>query len=149
MSVAEASTASRERATGVPVSDRAVPTPASPCPVATRDRVGEVGRWSFEGRRAVAELFCALGEPGRLSLVGFIAEAERCGTECVDHLGLTQSRVSAHLARLVACGIVSKRLAGRRVLYRVADRRALELLALGWAITVPPGRRDSRRAGTS
>ncbi len=94
-------------------------------------------------------LFRALGEPGRLSLVGFLAEAERCGTECAGHLGLAQGRVSAHLGRLVVCGIVSQRRAGRGVLYRVADRRALELLALGWAITEPPGRRDPRRAGTS
>ena len=149
MSIAGAGTDRPERGSGALVSGRVVPPPASPRPVATTDRVGEVGRWSFEGRRAVAELFCALGEPGRLSLVGFIAEVERCGSECVDHLGLTQGRVSAHLGRLVACGIVSKRRAGRRALYRIADRRALELLALGWAIAEPAGRRDLRRAGTS
>jgi DNA-binding transcriptional ArsR family regulator len=149
VNTAEAGAAGPERRFGAPASCRALLPAASPRGVGTTERVDEVARWSFEGRRAVASLFRALGEPGRLSLVGFIAEAERCGTECRGHLGLSQGRVSAHLARLVACGIVSQRRAGRRVLYRVADRRALELLALGWAIAAPTGRRESRGAGTS
>jgi DNA-binding transcriptional ArsR family regulator len=124
VSIAGAGTDCPQRASGALVSGRVVPPPASPRPVATTDRVGELGSWSFEGRRAVAELFCALGEPSRLSLVGFIAEVERCGTECIGHLGLAQGRVSAHLGRLAACGIASKRRAGRRALYRVANCRA-------------------------
>lgn len=94
----------------------------------------EMTSWSFEGRSAVAALFRALGDPRRLSLVGFLAEAERCGTECAGHLGLSQGRTSAHLACLISCGIVSQRRSGRRVLYRVADTRALGVLSLGWAI---------------
>jgi len=151
MTIAETGAASPDRGFEALASDRVVPPLASPCPVATTAGSVEAARWSFEGRRAVAWLFRALGEPGRLSLVGFIAEAERCGTECMGYLGLSQGRVSAHLARLVACGIVSQRRAGRRVLslHRLADRRTLELLALGWAIAAPTGRRDSRSAGTS
>ena len=149
MNAVKAGAAIRERGSGALASGRALPSPAAPRSVATTDRVGEASRRSFEGCRAVAAMFRALGEPGRLSLVGFIAEAERCGSECVDHLGLTQGRVSAHLGCLVARGTVTQRRAGRRVLYRVADRRALELLALGWAIAEPAGRRDLRRAGTS
>jgi hypothetical protein len=105
VNAAEAGAASPERGFGAPASCRA-PLPAgSPRGVGITDRVDEVARWSFEGRRAVASLFRALGEPGRLSLVGFIAEAERCGTECRGHLGLSQ------------------------------------LVALGWAIAAPTGRR--------
>ncbi len=149
MSIVGAGTASPERGSGALVSGRVVPSAPSPRPVATTDLVGEVGKWSFEGRRAVAALFRALGEPGRLSLVGFIAEAERCGSECVGHLGLAQGRVSAHLGRLVACGIVSKRRAGRRALYRIADRRTVDVLSLGWAIGQDTRRADPGRAGTS
>ena len=147
MSIAGAD--SPQRGSGALVSGRVVPPPASPHPVATTDRVGEPGSWGFEGRRAVAALFRALGEPSRLSLVVFIAETERCGSECVGHLGLTQGRVSAHLGRLVACGIVSQRRAGRRVLYRVADRRALDVLSIGRAIAQDARRADPGHVGTS
>lgn len=149
MSIAGIGTDRPERGSGALASGHALPPAESPAPGATTEASSEVARWSFEGRRAVAALFRALGEPSRLSLLGFIAEAERCSTECAGHLGLARGRVTAHLARLVASGIVSKRRAGRRVLYQVADRRALELLALGWAITEPPGRREPRRAGAS
>lgn len=150
MAVADPVTADRGTGTGAFASGRIVAPSASPRPVvATTPVPVEALRWRLEGRLAVAALFRALGDPGRLSLVGFIAEAERCGTECGGHLGLAQGRISAHLARLVACGIVSERRAGRRVLYRIADRRTLEVLSLGRAITQDARRADPRDAGTS
>ncbi len=54
---------SPERGSGALVSGRVVPPPVSPRPVATTDRVGEVGRWSFEGRRAVARCSVPSGSP--------------------------------------------------------------------------------------
>jgi DNA-binding transcriptional ArsR family regulator len=86
---------------------------------------------SPEGRGVLAKFFRALGDPGRLALLAFIAEAERTGTECVEHLGLSQSRVSAHLACLVTCGFVEARREGRFVYYSVTDHRVLDLVRLG------------------
>ena len=149
MSVAAPVTAGRGTGTGAFVSGRIEPPSASPRPAATTPPSVEVVRWRLEGRLAVAALFRALGDPGRLSLVGFIAEAERCGTECAGHLGLAQGRISAHLARLVSCGIISQRRAGRRVLYRIADGRTLEVLSLGRAIAEDAPFSGERHAGTS
>jgi hypothetical protein len=103
--------ADRALGTAVLASSSTGPSPGSPHPVASMPSPSpalERVPWSFEGRLAVAALFRALGDPGRLSLVGFIAEAERWGTQCATHVGLAQGRTSAHLARLVSSGLVSR-----------------------------------------
>lgn len=86
---------------------------------------------SAEGRSVLAKFFRAAGDPSRLALLAFIAEAERTGSECVAYLGLAQSRVSAHLACLVTCGFVEARREGRFVRYTVGDQRVLDLVRLG------------------
>lgn len=84
-----------------------------------------------EGRAVLAKFFRALGDPTRLALLAFIAGAERTGTDCVEHLGIAQSRVSAHLACLATCGFVTARREGRFVYYCVRDPRVLQLVGLG------------------
>lgn len=84
-----------------------------------------------QGRAVVAKLFRALGDPSRLSLLAFLAGAERTGSECVEFLGLSQSRVSAHLSCLVTCGFATSRREGRFVHYAVRDPRVLDLVRLG------------------
>lgn len=86
---------------------------------------------SAQGRAVLAKLFRAAGDPGRLALLAFIAQTERTGSECVRLLGLSQSRVSAHLACLVNCGFIQPRREGRFVYYALADDRVLELVRLG------------------
>ena len=89
---------------------------------------------SLAGRSVLAKFFRAAGDPSRLALLSFVAEVERSATECVEHLGTAQSRVSAHLACLVTCGFVTSRREGRFVYYRVTDQRVLELVRLGAAL---------------
>lgn len=81
------------------------------------------------GRDLLARFYRALGDPTRLALLAFCAGAERTGNECVAHAGLSQGRVSAHLACLVSCGLVSVRRAGRYAYYEVTDPRVAELVA--------------------
>ncbi len=83
------------------------------------------------GRELLARFYRALGDPTRLALLEFCAGAERTGSECVAQSGLSQGRVSAHLACLVSCGLVSARREGRFAFYRVTDPRVAELVALG------------------
>jgi DNA-binding transcriptional ArsR family regulator len=83
------------------------------------------------GRELLARFYRALGDPTRLALLEFCAGAERTGTECVVHAGLSQGRVSAHLACLVSCGLVSARREGRFAFYQVTDPRVAELVGLG------------------
>ena len=76
-----------------------------------------------------AKFFRALGDPTRLRLLEFLLEAEHTVSECVAHVGLAQSRVSAHLACLADCGYVTARRQGRFTHYRAADPRVATLIA--------------------
>jgi ArsR family transcriptional regulator, cadmium/lead-responsive transcriptional repressor len=82
----------------------------------------------------VAKFFRALGDPTRLRLLEFLLEEEHTVSECVAHVGLSQGRVSVHLACLADCGYVACRRAGRNAFYRVADPRVAELVTLAHAL---------------
>jgi DNA-binding transcriptional ArsR family regulator len=86
------------------------------------------------GRDLLARFYRALGDPTRLALLAFCAGGERTGNECVAHSGLSQGRVSAHLACLVDCGLLEVRRAGRFAYYQVADDRVAQLVALGGSL---------------
>ncbi len=84
----------------------------------------------------VAKFFRALGDPTRLDLLEFLVEhGEATGSECVQRAGLSQGRVSAHLACLVSCGLVTMRRQGRYAYYRVIDKRVGGLVAVGTDMT--------------
>src|SRR5262245_56239651 len=86
------------------------------------------------GVGTVAKFFRALGDPTRLRLLEFLLRAEHTVTECVAHVGLSQSRVSSHLACLADCGYVQVRRTGRNAFYTVADPRVANLVMLGHAL---------------
>jgi len=82
----------------------------------------------------VARFFRALGDPTRLRLLEFLLHTEHTVTECVDHVGLSQGRVSTHLACLADCGYVQVRRQGRYAYYRVADPRVADLALLAYGL---------------
>ena len=82
------------------------------------------------GVEMVAKFFRALGDPARLRLLEFLLPGEHTVTECVAHVGLSQGRVSAHLACLADCAYVQVRRAGRFGHYKVADPRVADLIML-------------------
>lgn len=86
------------------------------------------------GRDLLARFYRALGDPTRLCLLAFCAGTERTGNECVGHAGLSQGRVSTHLACLVSCGLLEVRREGRYAYYHVADPRVAELVATAAAM---------------
>jgi ArsR family transcriptional regulator, cadmium/lead-responsive transcriptional repressor len=86
------------------------------------------------GVATVAKFFRALGDPTRLRLLEFLLHDEHTVTECVAHVGLSQGRVSSHLACLHDCGYVQARRAGRKTYYVVADLRVGDLVVLGHAL---------------
>lgn len=83
-----------------------------------------------DGVEVVARFFRALADPARLRLLEFLLPGERTVTECVGQAGLSQGRVSAHLACLAGCGYVQARRQGRNTFYRVADPRVADLVVL-------------------
>jgi DNA-binding transcriptional ArsR family regulator len=82
------------------------------------------------GVEMVAKFFRALSDPVRLRLLEFLLSEEHTVTECVEHIGLSQGRVSTHLGCLSDCGYVSVRRAGRFAYYQVADPRVAQLVML-------------------
>jgi DNA-binding transcriptional ArsR family regulator len=82
------------------------------------------------GRAVIAKFFRALGDPTRLRLLEFLLATEHTVSECVEHVGLAQSRVSTHLACLADCGYVAARRDGRYAYYRVVDPRVADLVVL-------------------
>jgi DNA-binding transcriptional ArsR family regulator len=75
-----------------------------------------------------AALFRALGDPGRLTMLRHLFTGEHAVRELTDHLGLAQSTVSAHLACLRDCGLVTVRQRGRSSIYAIADPGRLATL---------------------
>lgn len=69
----------------------------------------------------VAELFRALSEPARLSLIHCLAEQPHRVVELSAHVGLSQSTVSAHLSVLREAGLVSARPDGRSTWYSLSN----------------------------
>ena len=79
----------------------------------------------------VAKYFRGLGDPTRLCILQLLEEAgELSAGELVERLGMPQATVSTHLGCLRWCGFVATRRDQRSVIYRVADRRVSELVAL-------------------
>ena len=75
---------------------------------------------------AAACMFRSLGDPARLAILRHLALGEHKVVDLTAHLGLAQSTVSAHLACLRDCGLVTSRPKGRASMWSLAT--APELL---------------------
>jgi ArsR family transcriptional regulator, cadmium/lead-responsive transcriptional repressor len=101
----------------------------------------------------VGKYFRALGDPTRVRILELLREHEELSvSELVDRLALSQPKVSNHLACLRWCGFLVTRREHPTVLYRIADDRVIELLALARALLAENAERvaacqrvDSRR----
>ncbi|HEY3609736.1 MAG TPA: metalloregulator ArsR/SmtB family transcription factor [Pseudonocardiaceae bacterium] len=96
----------------------------------TRKRSATLLPADLGGVEMVAKFFRALGDPARLRLLQFLLNEEHTVTECVESVGLSQGRVSVHLACLSDCGYVVVRREGRFAYYKVRDPRVAELVTL-------------------
>ena len=77
---------------------------------------------------AAACVFRSLGDTTRLVILRHLALGEHRVVELTAHLGLAQSTVSAHLACLRDCGLVTSRPQGRASMWSLAT--APELLGV-------------------
>jgi ArsR family transcriptional regulator, cadmium/lead-responsive transcriptional repressor len=75
---------------------------------------------------AAACMFRSLGDPARLAILRHLALGEHKVVDLTTHLGLAQSTVSAHLACLRDCGLLTSRPLGRASMWSLAN--ASELL---------------------
>lgn len=76
-----------------------------------------------------AKLFRGLADPTRLSILLALTAGERRVVDLVREVGTSQANVSAHLACLKDCGLVTDRPQGRAAFYRVAVDGLPTLLA--------------------
>ena len=86
---------------------------------------------SFAGQAAEAvAVLQSIAHEGRLLVLCYLGEAGELSVgELVSRIGLSQSALSQHLAKLRAEGLVATRKSSQTVFYRVADPRVLSLLA--------------------
>ena len=88
---------------------------------------------------AAAALFRSLSDVARLSIVRRLAKGEARVADLVDELGLAQSTVSAHVACLRDCQLVSGRPEGRQVFYSLARTELLDVLAAAEVVLAATG----------
>lgn len=84
---------------------------------------------------AAATWFKGLAEPNRVAIVRHLLSGEHRVTDLVEHLGLAQSTVSAHVAVLRRAGMLSSHIHGRATYYALAHpdevRSLLDLVPRG------------------
>lgn len=79
----------------------------------------------------VAKYFRGLGDPTRLRIIELLRrEGEMAVGDLVVRLGISQPKVSNHLACLRWCGFIEARREGRTVFNRIADPRVATMLDL-------------------
>lgn len=91
------------------------------------------------GIEAAVSLFHSLSDGTRLEIVRRLAEGEARVADLTRDLGLAQSTVSAHVACLRDCGLVSGRPEGRQVFYSLSQPELLDLLAAAEAVLAATG----------
>ena len=91
------------------------------------------------GLSPAVALFHSLSDPTRLTIVRRFAEGEARVRDLVEETGLAQSTVSAHVACLRDCGLVTGRTEGRQTFYALARPELLELLATAETLLAATG----------
>lgn len=96
--------------------------------------------------KQAVQLFHALSDPTRLSILERLRYGERCVCELTDALDAAQSRLSFHLKVLKDAGLVTDRREGRWMYYTLNPDSLAELSELVEAIAAAPSAAE-RRAG--
>lgn len=103
------------------------------------NKIADAPLLSMEERAAeVAALLKALANEQRLLILCHLAaEGELQVGALVERIGLSQSALSQHLARLRAEGLVACRRESQAIFYRISDPRAAQVLTLLQEIYCP------------
>lgn len=86
-------------------------------------------------------LFRSLGDPARLAIIRLLTTGEQRVRDLVEHLGLAQSTVSAHVACLRECGLIEGRAEGRQTFYALSRPELIDLLAAAESLLAATGYR--------
>ena len=79
----------------------------------------------------LADLFSALSDPTRLSIISALLEREMSVGEIADGIGISESAVSHQLRGLRQMRIVRPRKEGRQVFYCIEDEHVAQIFQMG------------------
>ena len=84
-------------------------------------------------------LFHSLSDPTRLAILERLADGEARVVDLTGVLGAAQSTVSAHLACLRECGLVTGRPEGRQVFYSLTRPELMDVMAAAETLLAATG----------
>ena len=84
-----------------------------------------------ETAERIAELFKAFADPTRVQILSALAGGERCVTEIVEAMDISQSAVSHQLRTLKQMHLVKARRDGKNILYSLDDDHVQTILEMG------------------
>lgn len=91
------------------------------------------------------DLFHALSDPTRLTILQRLRFGERCVCDLTDDLDAAQSRLSFHLRVLKEAGLVTDRREGRWMYYTLNPEALAEVSGLVAALAASPSAAERRR----
>lgn len=86
---------------------------------------------SAESAQAIAELFRALGDPGRIRIISALVDGRKNVGELATAAELSESAVSHHLRGLRLMRLVRTEKVGRHVYYTMDDDHVFEIFRCG------------------
>ena len=84
--------------------------------------------------QTAASFLSLLANPTRLLVLCYLTQEERCVQELEQCVGISQSALSQHLARLRAEGLVGFRRDGHQLYYRIIDENVMKILQVLYEI---------------
>ncbi len=74
------------------------------------------------------KLLKAMGDDTRIKILQYLLNGEKCACTIVPFIGKAQPTVSQHLKILVEAGVLNVRRDGTKMLYRIKDDRAVQIM---------------------
>jgi ArsR family transcriptional regulator len=85
----------------------------------TKSTQGSVAKPTKKAIKRQAEVFKALGHPGRMAIVHALAGGEICACELASVAGCAPSTASRHLQVLRHAGLIADERRGQQIIYRL------------------------------
>lgn len=101
---------------------------AKPRSAASNDIFDLIGK--SENIEEAAMAMQAMSHPLRIKMLCLLSSGELPVSEIVEAVGTTQGNVSQHLAILKATGMVASRSEGKKIYYRIEDKRVVKIVAM-------------------
>ena len=79
-------------------------------------------------KERVLKILKALSDETRLKIIELLLDREKCVCEIFPAVKRTQSTVSIQLRKLEEAGLIKSRRSGKKIFYKIRDRRILKIL---------------------